>query len=84
MVPFAREITDETSSPLNMKLPAEWGTNWGVAGAQFYLSALVVWRTDLPARYLTSRLIPLLVLPERTDSTMILPGLFWADALKDC
>ena len=80
MVPFAREITDETSSPLNMKLPADWG----MAGAQFYMSALLVWRTDLPARYLTSRLIPLLVLPERTNSTLILPGLFWADALKDC
>ena len=79
MAPFARDITNESARPLNLKLP----DSWGLAGAHFYLSALLVWRAHLPARYLTSRVVPMLVLPEQTDAAMILPAPFWCDALKD-
>ena len=79
MAPFARDITNESARPLNMKLP----DGWGLAGANFYLSALLVWRAHLPTRYLTGRVVPMLVLPAQTDAAMILPGLFWSDALKD-
>ena len=79
LAPFARDITNESARPLNMKLPDDWG----LAGANFYLSALLVWRAHLPARYLTSRVVPMLVLPEQTAATMILPAMFWCDALKD-
>lgn len=79
MASIARDITNESARPLNMKLPDDWG----VQGANFYLSALLVWRAHLPTRYLTSRVVPLLVLPQQTDAAMILPGMFWNDALKD-
>ena len=79
LAPFARDITNDNARPLNMKLPEDWG----LAGAGFYLSALLVWRVHLPTRYLTSRIVPMLVLPEQTDAAMILPGIFWSDALKD-
>ena len=79
LAPFARDITNESARPLNQKLPDDWG----LAGANFYLSALLVWRAHLPTRYLTSRVVPMLVLPEETDATMILPAMFWCDALKD-
>ena len=77
--PIARVITNESARPLNMKLPDDWG----LAGAKFYLSALLVWRAHLPTRYLTSRIVPLLVLPDQTEATMMLPGMFWCDELKD-
>ena len=79
MAPFARDITNESARPLNLKLPDDWG----VQGANFYLSALLVWRAHLPTRYLTARVVPMLVLPEQTDATMILPAMFWCDELKD-
>ena len=79
MAPFARDITNESARPLNLKLP----DNWGLEGANFYLSALLVWRAHLPTHYLTSRIVPMLVLPAQTDAAMILPAMFWCDALKD-
>ena len=79
MAPFARDITNESARPLNLKLP----DSWGLQGANFYLSALLVWRAHLPTRYLTGRVVPMLVLPEQTDATMILPAMFWCDELKD-
>ena len=79
MMPFARNITDEGARPLNARLPGDWG----LAGANFYLSALLVWRAHLPTHYLTGRIVPMLVLPEQTDAAMILPAMFWSDELKD-
>ena len=77
--PIAHAVTAESSRPLNVPLPE----NWGEENIKFYLSALLVWRAHLPCGFLTSTILPVLVLPEKTDATMILPGQFWADALKD-
>ena len=77
--PIAHFVTAEKSRPLNAPLPPDWGE----VGARFYLSALLVWRAHLPTGFLTSSLLPLLVLPEKTDATLILPGQFWPDELKD-
>ena len=79
MQPIARDITNDSARPLNLKLPE----NWGLPGADFYMSALLVWRAHLPTRYLTGRIVPMLALPAQTDATMILPAMFWSDALKD-
>lgn len=77
--PIAHYVTAESSRPLNAPLPA----GWGEANARFYLSALLVWRAHLPCGFLTSTVLPMLVLPEKTDAVMILPAEFWADELKD-
>ena len=79
MKPFANFVTKERARPLAEPLP----TDWGLEGASFFLSALLVWRAHLPCGFLTSRVVPLLVLPSETKAAMILPGRFWADELKD-
>jgi hypothetical protein len=48
-----------------------------------YLSSLLVIRRQLPMGFLSSSLLPLIVLPEENPYAMILPGKFWPDALKD-
>ncbi len=71
-------LTDEMSRPLNFPLPHSFSL-----GRPVFLSSLLVWREHLPFGFLTSMFLPLLVLPEETGATMILPGHFWSDALKD-
>jgi hypothetical protein len=46
----------------------------------FYTVALVV-RKHLPEGVLRSRPFPLLVLPEQTTATMILPSRYWSKRL---
>ena len=76
---IAQFVTQEKARPLSEPLPA----GWGLEGAEFFLSALLVWRAHLPVGFLTSRVLPLLVLPGQIKVAMILPGRFWSEELKD-
>lgn len=41
----------------------------------------MVHRPDLPDRYLASGLFPLVICPEATPATIILPARYWGDDL---
>lgn len=46
-----------------------------------YLTSVIVQRGHLPAGYLRTNVLPLLVAPDRTPATMILPSRYWPDRL---
>lgn len=72
----ARLITDELARPLNYRLPDSLAKD-------AFITTILVFRKQLPCGFLTSGLLPLLVLPEESPCGLILPGKYWPDALKD-
>jgi hypothetical protein len=72
----ARLVTDEMGRPLNYRLPESLAKD-------AFVTTILVSRKQLPCGFLTSGLLPLLVLPEESPCSLILPGKFWPDELKD-
>jgi hypothetical protein len=69
-------VQAEMERPLNYAVPASLAEN-------AFMTTILVFRRHLPCGFLTSGLLPLLILPEETPFSMILPGRFWPDELKD-
>jgi hypothetical protein len=46
-----------------------------------YLTSVIVVRSHLPDGYLRNNVLPLIVAPDRTPATMILPSRYWPDWL---
>ncbi len=74
----ARFVTEEMSRPQSVALPLTLSEQ-----REVFLSALIVWRAHLPFGFLRGTLLPLLVMPGETRATLIVPGRFWGDALKN-
>lgn len=75
---FTDAITDEHSTLLNVKLPDEI-TN----GRAVYYTSIVVHRKHIPDRYLKHRYVPLLVAPNKTKASIILPKHYWSEEMLD-
>jgi hypothetical protein len=69
-------LTSEKERPFNYRLPASMAPS-------AFLTSIVLFRRHLPCGFVSSGLLPLLVLPEETPFSMVLPGRYWPDALKD-
>ncbi|MEI9895253.1 MAG: hypothetical protein WDN28_15520 [Chthoniobacter sp.] len=75
---MTQAMRDDQSSFTRLRIPVEAG-----AHGEAYLANLCIHRTRLPAGYLHSRLLPVLVAPPRTSYCCILPLRFWAPALTE-
>lgn len=73
-----RIVKDLHAFPLHHRLPEDFAE-----GAPFFLTSLLVWRSQLPFGFLTGGIVPLLVAPPKTPVAWIVPARFWPDALKD-
>lgn len=79
---FARGITDEMRRDFRVQVPAQLLDD-AQQGRDLCLTTIMVMRQNLPFGFLTSSAFPLLVLPEHTDATLILPARFWPQTLRD-
>lgn len=74
---FSELITGETEVCLNLKVPRSHSD-----GLDVFYTTIMVHREQLPAPVLSAPFLPLLVCPEKTQATMILPVMFWSEMLK--
>lgn len=73
----ARAIENDQSQFARIALPRELG----VTGNCFFAN-LCIHRSRLPLGYIHDRLVPLLILPEKTQWCTLLPLRFWPDQLQ--
>lgn len=66
-------LNGKTERKLNVKLPYELSYN-----KEVYVTAIYVLRQHLPKPYLKRGFFPILVLPEKTDASIILPSHYWS------
>ncbi len=73
-------ITDEITRLLNVPLPAD-----RFQGRRIYHTTLMFHRRHLPHRRLTGRVFPLLVAPELTPASVMLPCRYWTrEFIRQC
>lgn len=75
---FVDAITDEYTTILNKKLPFSISN-----GRDVYYTTIIVHRMHIPNIYLDRALYPLLVCPEKVDSSFILSSFYWSDGLEN-
>ena len=75
---FVDAITDEYTTILNKKLPFSISN-----GRDVYYTTIIVHRMHIPNIYLDRVLYPLLVYPEKVDSSFILSSFYWSDGLEN-
>jgi hypothetical protein len=73
---FAHDLTDERVRSMKLALPHSL-----TQGRDVFYTCIMVHRPHLPDRYLAAGLLPLVVQPELTEATLILPSRFWSDEL---
>jgi hypothetical protein len=71
----AELVSDEMGRQMGWLLPKHFAD-----GRKVYAATYMVFRQHLPDGYLESRWLPLLIHPD-TDSVMIVPSVYWPDAL---
>jgi iron-sulfur cluster assembly protein len=80
--PAVAEVATTISDDFNMvekqRLPRQL-----VAAHEVYLAWLIIHRSRLPSGFLCARLVPLLICPEKTTVTMIVPSPYWPPDLMD-
>lgn len=76
--PIAARLTDEFDQTLRLPVPDEL-----TCGKEVYLGATLIQRTRLPGGYLKKTLFPLVISPEQTAVTMVLPLHYWAAELRE-
>jgi len=69
---FADKLANEVDADLKLAIPKEL-----TEGVECFYTCIMVHRNHLPNKILSMGLFPLLVNPERTDATMILPSKYW-------
>ncbi len=74
----AKAIRDDHSDFSRIEMPAALGV-----GAGRYFANICIHRGRLPLGYIHSKLVPILILPERTPWCSILPLRFWSPELVD-
>lgn len=72
---FSRILEDEYETNMRLQIPHSL-----TGGRDVYYTCIMVHRNNLPLPYLGASSFPLLVAPEKTESSMILPYPFWSDA----
>jgi len=73
---FARVVTDEMDRSMHLPVPLSL-----TDGRECFASVIMVYRRHLPGRYLSQGLFPLLVRPEMTKVSMIVPSKYWSSDL---
>jgi hypothetical protein len=73
---FAASITDERTRDAKLIVPPRL-----TGGRRVYYTAIMVIRAHLPDGVLRDAMLPLLVLPDRTPWTLVLPSHFWSPSL---
>jgi len=76
---FSDLLEDELERQMKLHVPLFLTKN-----IQCYYTTIMVCRNHLPNKILSNDLFPLLVLPEQTEATMILPKQYWSDTLIQC
>jgi hypothetical protein len=76
VVYFAEALADEVVRDARLPIPSRL-TN----GRRVYYATIVVMRAHLPDALLRRPLVPLLIRPEKTPWSMILPAHYWSPAL---
>ena len=69
---FADKLADEYSMKLRLPIPTKF-----TGGIKCYYSSIIVQRDHLPDGFLLNSLFPLIVYPEITPASMILPSKYW-------
>jgi hypothetical protein len=72
--PFVAQITDERATYWSRELPHQI-----TQGRRVYFSVILVFRKHLPSGILMASRFPILIAPEHTPATMVLPCQFWDD-----
>ncbi|MYT69663.1 MULTISPECIES: hypothetical protein [unclassified Streptomyces] len=70
---FSRMLTSEVDRQMRMQVPRQL-----TGSADVYCTDIIVARRHLPGRVLNEPLVPLLIAPEHTAMTMMLPSRFWS------
>ncbi|QAA32123.1 tetratricopeptide repeat protein [Clostridium manihotivorum] len=70
---FADILDDEIVTLFNAKLPESI-----TFGKEVYLTTFMVHREQLPNRYIDFEYFPVLMCPEKTEASIILPSRYWA------
>lgn len=69
---FSRMLASEMDREMRLEVPRRL-----TGSAAVYCTDVIVARRHLPGRVLNERVFPLLIAPERTAMTMMLPSRFW-------
>lgn len=75
---FAEKLADEMVMDMKLAVPARL-----TRGVRCFYTCIMVHRKHLPDRKLSSGLFPILVNPEETEATMILPSKYWPSAFAE-
>lgn len=70
---LARALSDDETIQWKIPIPARL-----TQGVACFYAATMISRRHLPQKCLDGSLLPLLICPERTDVTMVLPGEYWS------
>ena len=74
----ARWVTDEWLRIVGAIVPEQL-----TGGRDVLLSCLMIHRKHLPSGYLSCSMFPLIINPEETPWTMILPGEYWPEGVDE-
>lgn len=77
LLKLAQCVTNEFNYVMKKRIPMGL-----TEGKQVYMTTIMVSRKHLPGRILSFGNFPLLVLPEKTNATLILPSCFWPEEFK--
>ena len=75
---FARTLTDEMERLMKVRVPPKL-----TSGYEVYYTTIMVPRKHVPERKLALPFFPLLIAPQATEATMILPWRYWSTELVD-
>jgi len=73
---FSDKLADEIETDLKLKIPEEL-----TEGVDCFYTSILVHRNHLTNKVLSMKVFPLLVNPEETKATMILPFKYWSKSL---
>jgi hypothetical protein len=74
---LASDITDERIRTMKLLVPETI-----TEGREVFYTVILVHRSHLPHRCLAAGIFPLLVMPEVTEATMILPSRYWTEGMR--
>jgi len=73
---FAKVITNEMERAMRNHIPMQISH-----GRDVFTTCVMVHRRHIPNRMLSQTLLPLIILPEQTKATIILPSRYWSNPL---
>jgi hypothetical protein len=76
--PIAEAVTDETNRTILERLPPRMA-----ASELAWIGRTIILRAQLPSGFLSHWLLPMIVCPERTPESVVLPLRYWPEGLSD-